>query len=108
MNRRPVGRRVERTDAQGEELGLWVHLVIWGSPAPWNIIRHVKSGVKQAGRENIGLECDGSTEGQPREGGKWPEKPKCGKGTKIKKNPRETNPKRQKSKKLHRNEVSIG
>jgi len=106
--RGPVGRRVERADAQGEELGLWVRLMIWGSPTPWNIVCHLRENEEMARKVKTGLECERSTKSQPWEGEKWPEKPKCGKCDEIKKNLGETNSKRSKSKKLHRNEVSIG
>ena len=45
MDRRPVGRRVERTLAQGEELDPEIHLMIRGSPSKWNIVRH-KIGIE--------------------------------------------------------------
>ena len=92
MNHWPVGCRVERADAQGQELGLGIHLMIRGSPALWNIVCYLRESVKMAEREKIELECEKSTESQPREGEKWPKKSECGKGTEIKKNLRETSP----------------
>ena len=74
VNRRPVGRRVERANAQGEELGPGVHLVVRGSPALWNIVGHVKSSVKMVGREKIGLEYEKSTEKSTPGGRKMAEK----------------------------------
>ena len=65
MNRRPVGRQVERADAQGEELGPGVHLVVRGSPALWNIVGHIKSDEETGRKRKTKLECEGSTKSQP-------------------------------------------
>ena len=61
MTRRPVGRRVERADAQREELNPGIHLVIRGSPALWNIVGHVKNGEKIARKGKTGRKCGKST-----------------------------------------------
>ena len=108
MNRRPVGLRIEQPDMKWQGVGLGIHLELWRGPALWKIVRHLEENVKMAGRRKIGRECEESTKRQPREGRKRPEKPKCGKGTDIEKNSRETSPEWRKTKKQHRNEISIG
>lgn len=70
MNRWPVGRRVEWSDAQRKELGPGIHLMIRGSPTLWKVVRHLEENVKMAERRKNGQEYGKSTKSQPREGRK--------------------------------------
>ena len=61
MNHRPVGRRIERSDVKRQELGLWVHIHLRGSPTAWNIGCHLKGSVKMAENVETGREYEKST-----------------------------------------------